>query len=43
MADRRSAIVAELERFIRWAYEHARLHEEDLRQALATAGPSESR
>lgn len=24
-----------LERFIRWAYEHARLHEEDVRQALA--------
>jgi len=31
-----------LERFIRWAYEHARLHEEDLRQALATGGASES-
>lgn len=26
-----------LERFIRWAYEHARLHEEDVRQALAQA------
>jgi len=24
-----------LERFIRWAYEHARLHEDDVRQALA--------
>ena len=24
-----------LERFIRWAYEHARLHEEDVRRALA--------
>ena len=24
-----------LERFIRWAYEHARLHEDDVRRALA--------
>jgi hypothetical protein len=24
-----------LERFVRWAYEHARLHENDVRQALA--------
>jgi hypothetical protein len=24
-----------LERYLRWAYEHARLHEEDVRQALA--------
>jgi hypothetical protein len=24
-----------LERFIRWAYEHARLHEDDVRKALA--------
>jgi len=26
-----------LERFIRWAYEHARLHEDDVRQALAAS------
>ena len=24
-----------LERFIRWAYEHARLHEDDVRRAVA--------
>ena len=23
-----------LDRFIRWAYEHARIHEEDIRKAL---------
>jgi len=27
-----------LERFIRWAYEHARLHEDDVRQALVQPG-----
>jgi hypothetical protein len=26
-----------LERFIRWAYEHARLHEDDVRKALAAS------
>ena len=26
-----------LERFIRWAYEHARLHEDDVRKALASS------
>jgi hypothetical protein len=36
MADRREGIITELrnnlERFIVWAYEHARLHLDDIRQ-----------
>jgi hypothetical protein len=32
MADRREHLIHE--RFIRWAYEHARLHEDDVRKAL---------
>ncbi|MDH3802828.1 MAG: DinB family protein, partial [Deltaproteobacteria bacterium] len=27
-----------LERFIRWAYEHARIHENEIRQALGLGG-----
>ena len=34
MNDRQTEIIAELERFIRWAYEHIQIHVVDMRSVL---------